>query len=56
MYSAYREAYDDAFRDLCKLWAKYLDPDFSPIPASVPNHYKPLPHTVGNTYRALHPL
>ena len=52
MCSTYRETYDDAFRDICELW----DPDFSPIPAPVSNHYKPLPHTVGDIYRALHPL
>lgn len=44
MSSTYREAYDDAFRDFCRFWAKYLDPDFPPIPAPVPNYYKPLAH------------
>lgn len=40
----YKEMYDDIFRTYCKLWMKYLDPDFPPIPEPIPNYYEPLPH------------
>ena len=52
----YRELADDIFRDLCKLWAKYLDPDFPTHPNPAPILYTSIPHTMYTPYSVLHPL